>query len=252
MAVAKSKSSELVDRLHDWVKSGFGNDLELQRLEREAKALIGCADHAIVAEALNVLGYVHFLKGRDAEGHECFQRAIRLYPDRVVKLNRAAALTVRFFHKESLEYSVELARQYPDDLEMLHHAYKLARMTLHLDHMKEAHDSLRRLKQDGFGEYTEGPEWHAFRQKVEQKPGGFSTLLKLFDAAGAVARDHGLIHDGTAAVVTDDGEAIIHFRIKADVWSAAATSSAIADALVEQFDDPWMDVVTFGCQPNKV
>lgn len=68
-------------------------------------------------------------------------------------------------------------------------------------------------------------------------------------AAYAALRDESYDVWRTSRNILDDGSTLYFMHVKADADQCAMLNFSIADRLVEQFDDPGSEVVSFACRP---
>tara|TARA_R110002049_G_scaffold30388_12_gene104240 strand:- start:282 stop:1085 length:804 start_codon:yes stop_codon:yes gene_type:complete len=251
MPQAKPQTHDLVDRLMLQTDLEHPNELELRRIEQELQKLKHHHDRDVAAEAYLLIGAIHLLHGRDKEGMNMCDQALRISPIRELRSNYSGFLSRRFYFAKAFELADDLVSKYPDDLEIIEAGCELAVMTLQLDRLDDYTEILQRLKSEIKTRAPKNQEfWKIFRSRFQERTGSLRTVLELIEVAGSVARKNHRIHQATSIDITEDGEVVILYCVDASPESAAETNAQIADAIVSQFDDPMVDLISIGCMTH--
>lgn len=239
------KSTELVDKLKELTDERRPSALVLQRLRREAQSLMKSS----AADAHMVLGTLDALEF-DVHGYlDHYRVAMQLSPERSLRVNFCVigrrVLALREIYREA----AALLESYPDDLHVLrvvedaffHCGDVAAVFGVHERRLKLGDTFVR-------GAIT---KWLPFLALAERMQVNGGDVLDRIDVAAGVLRDAKEPVFGVLFDIGSDGVAAFSYSVEAPASELTDYSIAMADAIIDRFENPLSDLITISCLERR-
>lgn len=246
------KSNELLDRINSIIESDALDELELKRLELEARSLISSNINEIKSSGYEILGTLAAIKLDHAKVLEYFNAATMLANSEQLLTrseNMVAALQNTYQFRDALKRSIELSDNNPDNLDVLYAALSTATLSLNTKSITALNHHAFLLGQPKDNYSVANIE--AMIQLMDKLQVDDEDLLQRLEVISEVMMSMKFRFKSIFFSILDTGEASYKFVVPTTAETAASISFQIADALVDKFEDTLSDVITFSCIPSK-
>ncbi|WP_157977899.1 hypothetical protein [Paraburkholderia kururiensis] len=219
-----------------------GNLLTLKRIEREMQTLLG--KHVGEPEIYwLVLAFTAFLQSDNEECIRRLQAALKLAPHDVTILGNAGSILANIGEpRRAADIGGRLA-EVANDVNQFRSGAQLLGMALRFEEAAEIMEK-HGLSQDSIALSTRRLVEVAHSRRVPAE-----TRLRLLESAIAVVRARGFPIRQAALRHYPDDSLRYELFIDADAETCGEINFEIAEALVEQFEDCYPELVTFACRP---
>lgn len=251
MAVPRPKSNDLIVRLNRLYQADHINQLEVERIRREAVALTSHHENAGVAYA--VLGMVAATKPDLNEVRKSFGTALRLASAShkvPLSLNYATSLLRACAAGEAADMAMATYRDYPDNLSVLATAMRTSLAAARFNNLLYLFSRWEALGQNLEERGTQGFALSDVEVVVARmKDLGYTDadVTARQDVAAEVLRKAGVPFNATGISVLPDGSVRHSFCISVTEDRAVELSFDIAAAIASNFENTLHDLVTFSC-----
>lgn len=252
-----SKLSDLIGRLNKLITQRTVDQVELARVRKEADALLDTPNRAT---GYMILGVISTFQFDPAALNRYFDAALRTASSDIlfnIRANRALACRRIYMMKESADLFYELHAEYRDHLELLTDAIASCAAGLQFSRLAILNEHLAKLNQ------TSDQSTDNSRSRANQK--SFVPLLNLLQqrnlteedlqtrltVASNLLRACKLPYKATSINVLDSGEISYKFVLQTTLDRAAELSFEIALEMVDAFEDPLSDIITFSCMTDE-
>ena len=239
------KINEFIDELGEMSRTGKVDDFSIRRIERDVRVML---DKKVgdPADWYMVLGIVAYLRGERQQAFDAIQNALRLGPNQMMILCnaalvygtmgevRASDLIVRKLISLSLDDKVTMGAN-------VERAYGLLQFELALS-LQEQYDKLAiNDKTDGLSVRT---SLEYIRPAYKEFAMPDSQLLDRLETAVNAVRNSGYEVRRTSSSTLRDGSVMLCLHVDADSDICAELNFAIADALVENYEDTGVALIS--------
>lgn len=242
----KLKASELVDRLLVATDSLIPDELELKRIEHEARRSL---EQSGTAKALGyfALGVLAAMRLKVDDIDRYFNAALQVCEPRdclFFRLNYAIALQRALEFRRSADVAASLALDHLDDIEALRQAVRSAELACRFSDVDKFKEKLDRLGTPFKADSGEDPiDLQPVRERMQAYGVKESDLLERLEVAADVLRRKGHGFRALVMYTTGTGETMYQFAVPVTPEEAANLSFEVADAIVGAFDEPLSDLI---------
>lgn len=247
MPIAKSKSSELLDRLQHYLALVEPDEFGLKRLEQDARRQITTG--VDVADAYGVLGGIAYLRDDEAAFRSAFRTSFRLAPMAIeMRLNYSGLLLSQLHMDEACECAEVALDDFPSDPLVLSHGMEVGMTSGRIHIAERAYARAVSLKVEdsvSIGRLFAMPQFEQFIGRMDD--GARAALTESMDVVSEVVKARHSKIVGWVGDVTHDGVLVSMLTVDADVEALAETNALIADALVARDLDFLASFATLSC-----
>lgn len=254
MTLPAPKTNDLIEVLNAQMRAERPNDFALRRVLAESSTIRQRAggDFELMASAFAVSGMAEMMLGKVNEAEASFENAFRYSSDRVHRVNRVMSLRRHCYMTKALVAARELAGQARDDIPVLRDASGMAISCLQMEAFIGYRNALLRLKAEplmggGWDGVFSGDAFDRFCARYSERVHDAEMVLAMVERAATVVRSRFGFAMGFGFDLSDDGCVALHFAVSGSPEEVADCSYAIAEAIVSDFEDTFMDLFTISC-----
>ena len=235
------KANELIGRLADLSKASALDEVSLQRIVQEAKALM----QSDRAGAHTILGVVAALRDDADETRHHFRTALKMKKSFVALFNYSVSLATLEEHGEALKVIVNALKAYPDDLTLLERGIGAALESANFLTARDLSDRLDALAPDRPNRWSSPVR--PLAAAIEAGTFGEQGVREILGILAATQRSENVRTASVSFSLCDHAESFLYQRtVYADPTTAATLNERLADRIADQPDllaDPGLKFV---------
>lgn len=243
-----SKLADIVETLIRLSAVESPNALEVNRIRREAQALITTGSDAQSGYA--IIGMVDALVFKTDESIASFKNALKLGYDSTHVANFAVAL--ERLGKISMAWEL-LSKEYPKhpmDIELHRHAHRVAILTFNVEAKLEIEGILKKLMIDT-KPLEDQAELKAFSERLSRHGKSLADARAVMECAVSYLVSKKIAVRAESFKNFGDGQLAVYLHVGKTPEQAAELSFGLAETLVSDFPDPMDEHLTISCLPMR-
>lgn len=252
-AVPKLEINEIISELGDLMTRFDASEFEIQKIRKrigvlwQKSALLPHEYHMAMAMS-------DVLTGKRQNAEAAVRNSLQLAPkDEVVAMNGLSVYARFCCVQEQIDLMHVICDSFPDNKKILRCAIMHAHDVLQFSFAREILAKFDKLAiNDSASSYPTKPHFMLTLQAAESFGMSDKDLADRLSTAVAAVRNFGNEVRQTTSLTLDDGSIMLHLHIDADYRQCAEANFAIADALVENFEDTAVELVSIICLPMNV
>lgn len=245
--IPKPKSQELLEQLSALMPERIPSEFQMLKIEREAQKLLTKGVDPVPGRAL--LGDIAALRHNLDDFLRNYRIAFRLSTNQLLRLNFVVMARRLGCYGEALEVILELARNYPDNIEVLRLARVHSLDCARWDIAKEMEMRLGKLGVSGDQlpvSRFEKTEALVKAQSVTQEQ-----IFERINSVAILLRNNREPLFGNLFDISLDGMVSYGFMVKAPLERIVDLNISIAEHIVARFENTLSEIITISCVTQR-